>query len=301
MKVKLITHTDLDGVGCVLDCFFAFGEDNVDWQICNYDKIDQIVIDEVVNDITVCKRYDLILIADISPNEPVFWEIDKLGAKNIWAFDHHKSRAFADRFSFVIFDQSRCGAKILFDWFLQRGYLQLNDETIEFSKFIDAINAYDLWDLIDVPNKSLGDSYNRLLHSLGFKGFVNLNLNEIIALEQKLRNSLKEKEENIVNDICKNAFQMIDENGRQFVAFLSNGPSPQSGHELLKRYSTARYAVAIQLPTKTVSLYSRSGEYDVSTLAQARHPKGGGHANASGYRLPENIIHDVIKLILKGN
>ena len=39
MKIKLFTHTDLDGVGCAILAKLAF--ENVDIEYCNYDDINQ--------------------------------------------------------------------------------------------------------------------------------------------------------------------------------------------------------------------------------------------------------------------
>jgi len=299
MKVKLLTHNDLDGSGCVFDCQLAFGKDNVDWEAHNYDTIDDAVTNQIVNDPTITKRYDLIIIADISPDEPVAWELDKLGATNIWQFDHHKTRAFADRFSWVVFDMSRCGAKILFDWLLREGFIDMTNEVQKYSKFMDAVNAYDIWNEADIANKAWGDSLTRLHNMLGQKAFISLGWEMVVEMEEKLRDFIQEQEKDMINTACDQAVKVTDENGRECIATISTGPSPQIGHELLKRYPTARYAMVVQPTRGTTSLYSRSGEYDVSTLAQARHPKGGGHPNASGYSLPDGAMATMIKAAMK--
>ena len=43
MRVKLFTHTDLDGIGCAVLAYLAFGKENVDVEYCNYDDIDNKV------------------------------------------------------------------------------------------------------------------------------------------------------------------------------------------------------------------------------------------------------------------
>jgi oligoribonuclease NrnB/cAMP/cGMP phosphodiesterase (DHH superfamily) len=40
MNIKLFTHTDLDGVGCAILAYLAFGKENVAVEYCNYDDID---------------------------------------------------------------------------------------------------------------------------------------------------------------------------------------------------------------------------------------------------------------------
>lgn len=43
MKIKLFTHTDLDGVGCAVLAYLAFGRENVDVEYCNYDDINDAI------------------------------------------------------------------------------------------------------------------------------------------------------------------------------------------------------------------------------------------------------------------
>lgn len=43
MKNKLFTHTDLDGVGCAILAYLAFGRENVDVEYCDYSNIDDKV------------------------------------------------------------------------------------------------------------------------------------------------------------------------------------------------------------------------------------------------------------------
>lgn len=43
MKIKLFTHTDLDGVGCAVLAYLAFGYENVDVEFCSYDNVNQKV------------------------------------------------------------------------------------------------------------------------------------------------------------------------------------------------------------------------------------------------------------------
>lgn len=39
MQYKLFTHTDLDGVGCAILAYLAFGRENVDVEYCNYNDV----------------------------------------------------------------------------------------------------------------------------------------------------------------------------------------------------------------------------------------------------------------------
>ena len=42
-KTKIFSHTNLDGIGCVLLAYLAFGRENVDAEYCNYDDVNEKV------------------------------------------------------------------------------------------------------------------------------------------------------------------------------------------------------------------------------------------------------------------
>jgi oligoribonuclease NrnB/cAMP/cGMP phosphodiesterase (DHH superfamily) len=52
-KIKLFTHTDLDGVSCVVLAKLAFCSDNVDYEMCDYNNINEKIKDFIAN-----KQYD---------------------------------------------------------------------------------------------------------------------------------------------------------------------------------------------------------------------------------------------------
>ena len=70
MKVKLFTHTDLDGIGCAILAYLAFGKENVDVEYCNYDDIDDKV-EKFMEDGDLYRSYNQIFITDISVSDSV--------------------------------------------------------------------------------------------------------------------------------------------------------------------------------------------------------------------------------------
>ena len=78
MKIKLFSHCDLDGIGCAVLAYLAFGRDNVDVEFCNYDDVDG-----KIREFYLCgnpEDYDAIYITDISVDEEVAAEIDEFVA-----------------------------------------------------------------------------------------------------------------------------------------------------------------------------------------------------------------------------
>ena len=90
MKIKLFTHTDLDGVGCAILAYLAFVEENVDVEYCNYDDVDDKV-EEFMENEDLYRSYDQIFITDISVSDWVANMIDCLdkAERKVCLFDHH--------------------------------------------------------------------------------------------------------------------------------------------------------------------------------------------------------------------
>ena len=49
-KIKLFTHTDLDGIGCAILAYLAFGRENVDVEYCDYSNVNDKVVISLLRD-----------------------------------------------------------------------------------------------------------------------------------------------------------------------------------------------------------------------------------------------------------
>ena len=97
MKVKCFVHTDLDGVGCAILAYLAFGRENVDVEYCNYNDVDG-----KIREFYLCgtpEEYDAVYITDISVDEEVAAEINELviAGQNWKLFDHHATALWLNR------------------------------------------------------------------------------------------------------------------------------------------------------------------------------------------------------------
>jgi len=89
MKVKLFTHTDLDGVSCGIIGKLAFPEINIEY--CDYDNVNDKIKQYIESE--EYKDYDTIFITDISVNEEVAKLIDNVFTQEheFVLLDHHKT------------------------------------------------------------------------------------------------------------------------------------------------------------------------------------------------------------------
>ena len=106
MRVKLFTHTDLDGIGCAVLAYLAFGKENVDVEYCNYDDIDNKV-EVFMEDCDLYRSYDKIFITDISVSDSVANMIDILDRvdRRVQLFDHHGTALFLNKYDWCMINE----------------------------------------------------------------------------------------------------------------------------------------------------------------------------------------------------
>lgn len=76
MRIKLFTHTDLDGVGCAVLAYLAFGYENVDVEFCSYDNVNQKVLKFIMSRSLSNSAYYGLYITDLSVSEEVARQIE---------------------------------------------------------------------------------------------------------------------------------------------------------------------------------------------------------------------------------
>ena len=130
MRVKLFTHTDLDGIGCAVLAYLSFGYENVDVEQCNYDDIDDYV-EAFMEDDGLYRSYDKIFITDISVSDSVANMIDILDRvdRRVQLFDHHGTALFLNKYDWCMIKEDiyleniikTCGTELIcvFDLWLE--------------------------------------------------------------------------------------------------------------------------------------------------------------------------------------
>ena len=183
LKIKLFTHTDLDGVGAVAVLKHYFNTDvaKIDYKKCGYGWIDDAVTDFIKYD---CDNYDLVLITDISVNEEVAKELDKLHTQNgnIQLIDHHETALWLNDYEWASVtvkneqDQLESGTSLL-NTYLKETFKQSNPSMISdvnqeaVDEFAETVRLYDTWEWnekgLPVPQQ-----LNDLVSQLGDTQFI---------------------------------------------------------------------------------------------------------------------------------
>lgn len=174
MKIKLLTHTDMDGEGPVILLKLIFGTENLNIQHCSNNSMSYDIGTTVQND-EICSKYDIIIATDISCNEKTAGYINQ--SKNRHKFillDHHSSAEFLDKNdwacvqpdvftdcyradfykSFEPYLGHSSGTSLMYDYLDYCGLLTLLPEPVlnQVRKFVSMVVAYDTWEWHEILN-----------------------------------------------------------------------------------------------------------------------------------------------------
>lgn len=153
--MNLLTHNDLDGVGCavVLKYFMKNKLDKV-WNV-GYNKLS-----DVVREIEPCTLF----VTDLSLNqEDVNYLSEEFGDDKLFLVDHHED-SYNLKIPFKnIISNEFCGTKLLYNKFIKSGFKATN----YLHQFVTIVNDYDMW----IHNNSKSMLLNDIFYEKGFYEF----------------------------------------------------------------------------------------------------------------------------------
>ena len=176
--IKLITHSDLDGIGCEILLRYVEGifGNNVDVTIAeayNVNKVVEYNLNKLENG-----EYTKLFITDLSISDELAKRIDN--NMNVVLLDHHPSAEFLNKYKFanVIIESTRgktCGTSLLASYY----HVFLQHANPQLVKFVELVRQYDTWEWKNKYNNIDAKKLNDLLYILGREKFVNLILKKI--------------------------------------------------------------------------------------------------------------------------
>jgi oligoribonuclease NrnB/cAMP/cGMP phosphodiesterase (DHH superfamily) len=301
MKIKLFTHTDLDGIGPVVLLKVMYGPELE----LNYETHGYATIDQAVSDYYTSKEYlnyDYTYIIDISVRE----EHSINAVSNMFAeghfialLDHHATALPLNDYLWAKVDTEKpnCGTSLLFDCLTQdKELIPIAPIYVVLKEFVRLVQQWDTWlwaDSGDDTPKKLND----LFYLYGKYDFADAMVNRISGGTELLIPvdfvALRTKKQIYQQYLAKKTKQL-----RVVASFAGDLTAgivfadeylSELGHDLLDAYPEISHIVMINPGTKTVSLRART-EDNVDVKAIAESHGGGGHTKASGYQLTQELV-----------
>ncbi|MCS1350358.1 DHHA1 domain-containing protein [Mechercharimyces sp. CAU 1602] len=294
-KVKLFTHTDLDGVGCAIVCRSFFGVDNVNVDYCDYNEINTKVTN-FLNEGT--DEYDAIFITDISVAEEVAEKINDTAADKIMLIDHHATALWLNKYDWATvivkgIKGKESGTSLFNEW------LQVHMSNIRtnpmLSEFAELVRRYDTWEWKTRYGVLKPKKMNDLLYIIGRERFVarphefeyfttNFSANEelLLELEAEKESAYIEKKKSEVRRLVVEGFTVGIVFADRYLSSL--------GEEIAKVNEDIDI-VAMVNPPKAVSFRTVKSDIHLGEFAQKFG--GGGHAKAAGCSLNVNSVNSL--------
>lgn len=289
---KLLSHNDLDGVGCGILAKLAFGQD-VKVRYNSVSSLNREIEYFLENDSTDT----FLLITDLSPNEENEKRLTSFYKEhgNIQLIDHHKTALHLNDYDwgYVVVEEEGSGkltsATSLFYQYLV--YHQHLEESDAIAEFVELVRQYDTWEW--------EKNQNHKAHSLNSLFFL-VSIDEFeLKMIERLRSSdhfdfddfekklLGMEEDKIERYIRRKKREIVQALVGKFYAGVVYAESYHSevGNELAKEHTHLDYIAILNMGGKRISFRTIRDDVDVSEIAG--YYGGDGHQKASGSSMTE--------------
>ncbi len=286
---KLLSHTDLDGVGCGILARLAFGDQikirynsiaslnrEVEWFLENEEKNTHLII----TDLSVNEE-----------NEKRLEEFYQTGGK-VQLLDHHKTALHFNKYEWghVIVEDDEgnlaSGTSLFYEYLIENELIKTSDAVNE---FVELVRQYDTWEW-EKNNNQEAHRLNALFFLISIDEFEEKMVNRLQnndhfffdEFEQKI---LDMEEDKVERYIRRKRRELVQTSVDEYLAGIVYAESYHSelGNELGKEYPHLDYIAMLNMGGKRISLRTIHDHVDVSEVAG--HYGGGGHAKAAGCSL----------------
>jgi oligoribonuclease NrnB/cAMP/cGMP phosphodiesterase (DHH superfamily) len=285
-KIHHVSHTDLDGLSCIIISRLAFGKENV---IPVFTEAGEKNVDEALRKIWDSPR---ILVSDVTPSAGMVEALAKKaddGDSEILIVDHHKSaieglrEADLGKVASVLRDDGGCATKLLYDH-LRFG---VDLRTPELDKFVAAVDAWDIWNEGSLY-RGTGVALNNLLGAIGRKAFLKRGAKaDMTNREMQQADEYAAKIRAEACEIAEGAKAEKDEAGRTVVVCEGDTKTNSLIEFIQPRFEDADYLLLKNPAEGVANLRSLRASVDVSEIAKQRG--GGGHKASAGYPLKKSL------------
>lgn len=326
-RCKLFTHTDLDGVGCAILAYLAFGRENVDVEYCGYDDVDEKV-EGFIEQEELFKSYDQVFITDISISEAIANMIDILDTpyRSVKLLDHHATALWLNKYDWCdvkvtlpckksVNDHSgfidhvkTSGTELFYNYLTYHAYICPANTPLHIGKninrFVEIVRDYDTWRW----KEELGEEgvickqVNDLFYIYGRDEFIawviakitlrrsfpDLDPIDVIVLKQK------QKDIDIyVEQKDKQLTVLMDYSGREYGVVFAERYFSELGNRLCELHPELSYIAMIDICNGRVSY--RTIRDDIDLGGEIAHSfGGGGHRKAAGSTFNADDIRETV-------
>jgi len=295
---KLLSHTDLDGVGCGVLAKLAFG-DRIKIRYNSIASLNREVEWFLENE----ERNTHLFITDLSvneENEKRLEEFYQTGGK-VQLLDHHKTALHFNEYKWghVVVEDNEgnlaSGTSLFYEYLIENELIQASNAVDE---FVELVRQYDTWEW-EKNNNQEAHRLNALFFLISIDEFEEKMVNRLQnsdhfffdEFEQKI---LDMEEDKVERYIRRKRRELVQTSIGDYLAGIVYAESYHSelGNELGKEYPHLDYIAMLNMGGKRISLRTIHDHVDVSEVAG--HYGGGGHAKAAGCSLTNEAYNQFV-------
>lgn len=288
---KLLSHNDLDGVGCGILAKLAFGSEVK----VRYNAIASLNR-EVASFLETDDKETLLFITDLSvseENEQRLQQFFQKGGK-VQLIDHHKTSLHYNNYDWghvVVEDREgrlTSATSLLYEYLITKNQLEPSEAL---NQFVELVRQYDTWEWEKNGNLQ-AHRLNALFYLLSIEEFEEKMLERLKITDQFFFDDFEKKildmeEKKLNRYINRKRKELVQTQIKGHFAGIVYAESYHSelGNELGKENPHLDYIALLNIGGKKVSFRTIHDEVDVSEVAAKFG--GGGHAKASGCTMNE--------------
>jgi len=290
----------------------AFPE-TVDIEYCDYNNINENVENFYIG--SGKNNYDMVFITDISVNEEVATIIEYYKDKTYYPetilLDHHKTAEFLNKYDWCnvvenVNGEKTCGTSLFYYYLMEKGFLQNSrawkwDGCSNLYSFVESVRKYDTYLWKTLYNEIEPKMWNDLLYIMGRDNFIE-KIMDIVGFQHevdftefdlKLLEYKQREIDSYIDSKDKNIIVKEIQSYKAGVVFAERYVS-ELGNKLSELHPELDFIAMIN-PSHSVSYRIVKKGIDLSVVAKVY--SGGGHTQASGSPIDENMRNKIIDLV----
>lgn len=301
-KIKLFTHTDLDGVGCAVLTKHVF-KSFLEIEFCGYHNVNE----KITNFLNTenLKNYSAVFITDISVNLETAERIDKDYADKFILLDHHKTAVWLNKYGWALVKETEIkkangkevatsGTSLLFSFLYENGLIIGS----KYRDFVEFTRLYDTWEWF--PNKLEAKQLNDLYIITGRQNFMTRFLQNPSICFSETEIKLLELEETRLNSYIRTKQnELIKYQIDKFMVGVVFAERYQSevGNSLSDNNRHLDFIVILNPSKKQISFRTTKENVNLSEIS--KRYGGGGHTKSAGCFMSENSILTFLESLFK--
>ena len=295
---KLLSHNDLDGVGCGILAKLAF-HDQVKVRYNSIASLDREIEYFLDNN----QQDTFLFITDLSPNEKIEKRLNDYynATGNVQLLDHHKTAHHLNEYEWgkvLIEDENgylTSATSLFYQYLITQGLIE---KTNSITEFVELVRQYDTWEWEKNENHQ-AHRLNTLFYLVSIEEFEEKMLERLKSSEQFDFDEFEKKilnmeEEKIKRYIRRKKRELVQTAMGEFFNGVVYAESYHSelGNELGKENAHLDFIAILNMGGKKISFRTIHDHIDVSAIAGEFG--GGGHQKAAGCSLTDEAYKQYV-------